>query len=57
MPDWPYSLFTMIHGRTPEDCAKVMEKIAEATGLNTYDMLFSTVEFKKSSMRYFLESE
>ena len=55
LPDWPYSLFTMIHGRTVQDCEKVMEKIAEATGLDTYAMLFSTAELKKSSMRYFLE--
>ena len=55
LPDWPYSLFTMIHGRTAGDCGEVMKKISLATGVKTYSMLFSTVELKKSSMQYFLE--
>jgi len=57
LPDWPYSLFTMIHGRTVEDCGDVMKRISLATGVNTYSMLFSTAELKKSSMQYFLEDE
>lgn len=57
LPDWPYSLFTMIHGRTVEDCGDVMKRISLATGVKTYSMLFSTAELKKSSMQYFLEEE
>ncbi len=57
LPDWPYSLFTMIHGRTVDDCETVMKKISLATGVTTYSMLFSTSELKKSSMQYFLEEE
>jgi len=57
LPDWPYNLFTMIHGRTVEDCGEVMRKISLATGVKTYSMLFSTAELKKSSMQYFLEKE
>ena len=55
LPDWPYSLFTMIHGRNVEDCGEVMKRISLATGVKTYSMLFSTVELKKSSMQYFVE--
>lgn len=55
LPDWPYSLFTMIHGRTAQDCEDVMKRISLATGVNTYSMLFSTTELKKSSMQYFME--
>jgi len=55
LPDWPYSLFTMIHGRTAQDCGDVMKRISLATGVKTYSMLFSTAELKKSSMQYFLE--
>ncbi|HZK54996.1 MAG TPA: Lrp/AsnC family transcriptional regulator [Desulfosporosinus sp.] len=55
LSDWPYSLFTMIHGRTAEDCGDVMKRISLATGVNAYSMLFSTVELKKISMQYFLE--
>ncbi|MDR3585307.1 MAG: AsnC family transcriptional regulator [Desulfosporosinus sp.] len=57
LPDWPYNLFTMVHGRTAEDCGDVMKKISLATGVKTYSMLFSTAELKKSSMQYFLEDE
>jgi DNA-binding Lrp family transcriptional regulator len=57
LPDWPYSLFTMIHGRTVEDCGEVMKRISLATGVKMYSMLFSTAELKKSSMQYFLEEE
>ncbi|HEY8911343.1 MAG TPA: Lrp/AsnC family transcriptional regulator [Desulfosporosinus sp.] len=57
LPDWPYNLFTMVHGRTAEDCKDVMKRISLATGVKTYSMLFSTLELKKSSMQYFLEEE
>ncbi|TGE34458.1 AsnC family transcriptional regulator [Desulfosporosinus sp. Sb-LF] len=57
LPDWPYNLFTMVHGRTAEDCGDVMKRISLATGVQTYSMLFSTAELKKSSMQYFLEEE
>ncbi|MDI6891754.1 MAG: AsnC family transcriptional regulator [Actinomycetota bacterium] len=54
-PDWPYNLFTMVHGRTKEDCQKVAEAISKATGIGNYMLLFSTKEFKKTSMKYFVE--
>jgi DNA-binding Lrp family transcriptional regulator len=57
LPDWPYNLFTMVHGRTTEDCGDVMKRLSLATGITTYSMLFSTAELKKSSMLYFLEDK
>lgn len=54
LPDWPYNLFTMIHGRSAEECTQVMWQIARVTGLNRYSMLFSLRELKKSSMKYFV---
>lgn len=57
LPDWPYNLFTMIHGRTPEDCHRVVEEIAKETGISRYAMLFSLAELKKSSMEYFMEED
>ncbi|WP_425800566.1 Lrp/AsnC family transcriptional regulator [Desulfitobacterium sp. Sab5] len=55
LPDWPYTLFTMIHGQSVEDCQNVMERISEETGIKEYRMLFSKAELKKSSMQYFME--
>ena len=52
-PDWPYSLFTMLHGRTKEECEKVAREISLKTGIKDYILLYSTREFKKTSMKYF----
>ncbi|HEY3418185.1 MAG TPA: AsnC family transcriptional regulator [Armatimonadota bacterium] len=52
MPHWPYNLFAMIHGRSEEECRAVADRIAAATGLSDYKILFSIHEFKKTSMAY-----
>jgi DNA-binding Lrp family transcriptional regulator len=52
-PDWPYNLFTMIHGTSREYCQEIAQKMAESTGLTDYALLYSTRELKKSSLRYF----
>lgn len=57
LADWPYNLFSMIHGRSRDECERIMRKIAQKTGINDYDMLFSIKEFKKSSMQYYMEEE
>ena len=31
--DWPYSVFTMAHGRSKEECDAILDSIAEATGI------------------------
>jgi DNA-binding Lrp family transcriptional regulator len=51
--DWPYNIYTMIHGRTREDCLQVVDELVKETGVTQYDLLFSTKELKKTSMRYF----
>ena len=55
LPDWPYNLFTMIHGQNDEECEQIMAKISEATGIDDYGMLYSHTELKKTSMKYFVE--
>ncbi|HHY25557.1 MAG TPA: Lrp/AsnC family transcriptional regulator [Desulfitobacterium dehalogenans] len=57
LKDWPYNLFTMIHARSQEGCGEVMAKIAQATGIKDYAMLFSIKELKKSSMQYYMEED
>ena len=51
--DWPYHLFSMIHGESTEEVEEIARRISEKTGIKDYRMLYSTREFKKSSMRYF----
>lgn len=55
--DWPYNLFTMIHGRTPEDCRALAADMAREAGISDYAMLFSERELKKTTMRYVLDVE
>lgn len=52
-PDWPYNFYTMLHGHTRRECRAIASKLAHSTGLDEYLMLFSTREWKKTSMRYF----
>ncbi|KJS72000.1 MAG: transcriptional regulator [Desulfotomaculum sp. BICA1-6] len=53
-PDWPYTIFTVLHGQSRDDCQKTAAELAAATGIKEYKLLFSTRELKKSSMKYFL---
>jgi DNA-binding Lrp family transcriptional regulator len=54
-PQWPYNLFTMVHGRTREDCRKVAKRLSKKVGIEQFQVVFSTREFKKTSPRYFVE--
>jgi siroheme decarboxylase len=56
-PDWPYSLFTMIHARTREECEAVAAEISQATGIADYRLLYSTREYKKNRVKYFNAAE
>ncbi len=51
--DWPYTLFTMIHGKTDQECLDVVEKLRQTTSLDEYAILESIKELKKISMTYF----
>jgi siroheme decarboxylase len=54
-PDWPYSVFTMAHGRSKEECDAILDSIAAATGIEERATLYSSTEFKKVRMLYFTE--
>jgi DNA-binding Lrp family transcriptional regulator len=54
--DWPYSVFTMAHGRSKEECDAVLDAIAEATGITQRATLYSSTEFKKVRMLYFTDA-
>jgi DNA-binding Lrp family transcriptional regulator len=54
-PRWPYTLFTMIHGQTKAQVGEIVMQLAEEAGLEQYEVLYSTREFKKERIRYFEE--
>ncbi|MEA2299790.1 MAG: siroheme decarboxylase, partial [Solirubrobacteraceae bacterium] len=53
--DWPYSVFTMAHGRSKDECDAVLDAIAEDTGITDRATLYSSTEFKKVRLLYFTE--
>jgi len=53
--DWPYSVFTMAHGRSKEECDAVLDAIAERTGIHERATLYSSTEFKKVRLLYFTD--
>ena len=53
-PDWPYTHFTMIHATSQDTCEDVAADLSEATGITEYQLLYSTREYKKTRVRYFV---
>lgn len=51
--DWPYTFYTMIHGRTEQECLDVVETLRQEKKLGKYAILTSLRELKKTSMTYF----
>lgn len=51
--DWPYSMFTMVHGRSKDECAATVRELAALSGLEDFALLSSIKELKKTSMVYF----
>jgi siroheme decarboxylase len=56
-PDWPYSVFTMAHGRSKEECDAILDAIEEQVdGIEGRATLYSSTEFKKIRLLYFTEA-
>jgi siroheme decarboxylase len=53
--DWPYSLFTMAHGRSKEECDAILDSIAADSGIEERRTLYSSTEFKKIRLLYFTD--
>jgi DNA-binding Lrp family transcriptional regulator len=54
-PDWPYSLFTMIHGASRAEVEDCVAAIAGKADSYDHRILYSLREFKKERVRYFVE--
>jgi DNA-binding Lrp family transcriptional regulator len=53
--DWHYSVFTMAHGRSKEECDAILDSIAQETGIEDRRTLYSSTEFKKIRLLYFTD--
>jgi siroheme decarboxylase len=52
--DWPYSVFSMIHHPKVAGVEETAAAIAAETGIEDYRVLYSTTEFKKIRLPYFI---
>jgi DNA-binding Lrp family transcriptional regulator len=53
--DWPYSVFTMAHGRSKDECDAILDSIEAETGIDERATLYSSTEFKKIRLLYFTD--
>ena len=54
--DWPYNVFSMIHCKTHDEAHDVAKTIQDQINVNEYKILFSSREFKKTRVEYFVEN-
>ena len=56
-PDWPYSVFSMVHCKSVADAEDMAKQIQKQVEVDDYKILFSSREFKKTRVEYFVEHE
>jgi DNA-binding Lrp family transcriptional regulator len=55
-PDWPYNVFSMIHCKTHDEANEMAKTIQDQINVDEYSILFSSREFKKTRVEYFVEN-
>lgn len=51
--NWPYNLFTMVHGKSEEETNSIIEEMAAEIDAKSHMPLYSSREFKKVRIEYF----
>ena len=54
--DWPYNVFSMIHCKTQDEAQDMAKTIQDQIHVDDYKILFSSREFKKTRVEYFVEN-
>ena len=54
-PDWPYNVFSMIHCKSEAEAGEMARTIQGQILVDEYRILFSSREFKKTRVEYFVE--
>ncbi len=54
--DWPYNVFSMIHCKTHDEAQEMAKTIQDQIKVDDYRILFSSREFKKVRVEYFVEN-
>lgn len=47
---WDYNVYTMVHGKSMEECRGVIKRISKKIGIKVFKMFLSKREFKKTSL-------
>lgn len=55
--DWPYNVFSMIHCKSIDEAGDMAKEIQKQIDVDEYRILFSSREFKKTRVEYFVEHE
>ena len=55
--DWPYNVFSMIHCKSFDEAGEVAVQIQKQIHVDEYKILFSSREFKKTRVEYFVEHD
>ena len=51
--DWPYNLYTIVHGRSVDECESIINDIGIDTGVAGRQALYPTREYKKARINLF----
>ncbi|ABB45250.1 transcriptional regulator, AsnC family [Sulfurimonas denitrificans DSM 1251] len=51
--NWPYNLFTMVHGKSEQETNSIIEEMASEIDSKSHMPLYSSREFKKVRIEYF----
>ena len=53
LPEWPYNLFAMLHGKSKDEVAEKVQQVVQLLGDHCigYELLYSTEILKKTGLR------
>lgn len=54
--DWPYSVFSMIHHQKVAGVEETAQAISREIGITDYQVLYSTTEYKKIRLPYYIDA-
>jgi len=52
-PEWKYNLYSMVHAESEEELKETVKKMVDEVEPKDHDILKSTEELKKTSLKYF----
>ncbi len=55
-PEWKYNLYSMVHAESEDELKETVEEMVEEIEPEDHDILKSTEELKKTSLKYFNSS-